>query len=172
MQTFMFKKFCKRKPKTLLDLYADVMKKHPSYVKTPMSLIMLSTLKLWGWVKLQDCRNCHSLFVNGNICLLTMVTYPSRRQTPWCLQETLSPQEKRRKKNDSLYNLNSSKTGGQNPQGSVPWEEILVLNVASNLRGQEQGFQHQTFHPLFYNLATKIQNHDGTIVYILGLLRN
>lgn len=51
-QTFVFKKLCKRKPKPLLDLYADERKKCPSYVKTPMSRIVLSTLKLCGRVKL------------------------------------------------------------------------------------------------------------------------
>ena len=61
IQIFIFKTFCERKPKTVLDLYADMMKKHLSYIQTPMSQIMLSTWKLCGKAKLQDCSNLHSL---------------------------------------------------------------------------------------------------------------
>jgi hypothetical protein len=44
-QTLLFKKFWKRKPKLILDLYV-YMVKDSSYIKMPIFLIMLGTLNI------------------------------------------------------------------------------------------------------------------------------
>lgn len=172
IQTFMFKKFFKRKPKTILDLYTDMMKKRLSYVNASMCLIMLSTLKLCGRANLQDWRNCHRLLEMATSVYWQWWLTLKKTDLMVLKRETV-PTRKKGEENDSLHSLNTSKTGRKDlkevclERGNSP-----LLNVASNFRSKEQGFQHQSFHSLLYNLAMKIQKHNGTIVYILGLLRN
>lgn len=60
LQIVIFKKFCERKPQTILDPYAHMVKKRPSYVQMP-STDYVKRLKLWERAKLQDCSSDHNV---------------------------------------------------------------------------------------------------------------